>query len=176
MDSSIAPGNSSPLSPSPPARIAKPDGAPGPEFGLKDAITLKHAYVDQTHKFWAYFQLAAAAATGFAWQSTPPSDAVLASLAAGFAIFAVANNRLVVDAQAAAFVVSEAIDQYLLQKSASGMQNGLLGIANRRKIDSPRLVRVLHVVLAMAVVLLILIRMTVNKDPSIIAMSNRVDG
>jgi hypothetical protein len=128
------------------------------DFGLKDAIALKHTYVDQSHKFWAYFQLAAAAATGFAWQTGNRPHGFYISLALGFAAFALANNRLVVDAQSAAYKVSLAIDAVLADGASTSNQK-LKDIANLRKPDKPSEVRLLHAVLSAVAVLLILIRM-----------------
>jgi hypothetical protein len=170
MTSPVATGTPVPPPPvtPPPTTAATPPAAGGAsapatssEFGLKEAITLKHSYVDQSHKFWGYFQLAAAAATGFAWQTKPPTDNVLYGLAIGFLAFGIGNNRLVVGAHAAAYQVSAAIDRYLAAHPAAPSPE-LAAVANLRRLDEAKTVRLLHIVLTGVVIALILVRTSVN--------------
>ncbi len=80
-------------------------------FSLKDAIALYSGKIDLSHKLWAYLQVVAVGAAGFAWGGDRP-HAVLVVVLVAFTIFAVTNGALLVSTQREAITVAKAIKSY----------------------------------------------------------------
>lgn len=83
---------------------------------LTDALTYLRSTMDQTHRFWAYHQAFTAGTVVLMW-SPAKQNFMLYILAAGYTLFALFNLRLVVESQAAARQIWEAIQKYSLEKS-----------------------------------------------------------
>ena len=133
-------------------------------FELTNAIQLRQNYVDQSHRFWGYFQLAAAAAIGLAWSNPMPGATTIYGLAAGFFLFGLGNGRLVVSAQKAAVDMSSAIDSYVVAYPAQ-VPTEFLPVVNALELDGMRPVWLLHLGLTILVPIVILSRLAIASGP-----------
>src|SRR5712692_855490 len=83
----------------------------GEAFSLKDAIALYSGKIDLSHKLWAYLQVVAVGAAGFAWGGERPHG-VLWLLLGAYIIFALGNGALLVSTQGEAVRIATAVKDY----------------------------------------------------------------
>jgi len=126
-------------------------------FSLRDAIGLYSSRIDLAHKLWAYLQVVAIGAAGFAW-SAQRSAAVVGLLLAGFVIFAVGNGTLLVSTQREAVKVMAAIGAYRA-KHHHEIETELLPALDAVSPWAPWRVGVLHAAIDLAAVIAIAIRL-----------------
>jgi len=116
---------------------------------LTDVLAHLRATMDQSHKFWGYYQGVTVAAVAFAWASTSPRDTTIFGLICGYAIFALLNCRLIQLSQKAALATWKAIQLYaLVPAPADAIDSRFAPLLGLNKPDSPSLVTVMHLSLS----------------------------
>lgn len=83
-------------------------------LSLSDALSHYRSVADRSHKFWGYFQFAAAGTAGFAWsrKGAEVDMSTFGFLSLAFAVFAVLNLRLVYTSQKEAEVAVKCLQAY----------------------------------------------------------------
>lgn len=109
---------------------------------LSDAMGTLRSTQDQTHKFWAYFQIFTGAAVTLAWGPTTKVPLIL-GLCAGYVLFCYFNRRLVVASQADAHKIWTAIQSYV-EQTPQDVPESLRVVTTTSKPDTPKRVQQLH--------------------------------
>jgi hypothetical protein len=136
-------------------------------FSLSDALEQYRATVEATHRFWGYFQVAAAAAAGFAWTTDHPTNpiSVYVALTVAFVFFAAFNHRLVIDCQSRSVAGAKSIGDYVARHPAE-VPDDLKPLALDQDPDSVLQVRCWHALLSAGVVVAIWIAYWVHSQSS----------
>jgi hypothetical protein len=84
-----------------------------PQLTLQDALGHYRAATDATHRFWAYFQVAAIGLVSYAWSIAPRNWMTFLGLSIAFIVFARFNGALVMGSQSEACLTATGIKEYV---------------------------------------------------------------
>lgn len=121
---------------------------------LPEGLSHYRWIIEQSHKYWAYFQVAALGSAGFVWSTKLPRDPlVFGGLVALVAIFSYASNRAIVGAQKDAIVALDAIQKALPKaRNAPGDLNAMIRDITHTSVWTMRCWNIAMIVVALAVI------------------------
>jgi len=132
---------------------------------LSDALSQFQNAVDQSHKFWGYYQAFSAAAIAFAWASDRPPKEMVYGMVGGYALFALFNCRLVYASQKSALAIWYAIQTYVKANKAQ-IPAAFRPLPALNRPDRPSLVATMHLVLSVLVCVAIYAAPAFGPQPS----------
>lgn len=85
---------------------------------LSEGLTHYRWIVDQSHKYWAYFQIVGLGTSGFVWSTSnlPRSPYLFVALGLIFLVFAYVSNRAIAGAQEEAIAALDALKSALPER------------------------------------------------------------
>jgi hypothetical protein len=85
-----------------------------PQLTLQDALEHYRSVTDATHRFWAYFQVAAIGLVSYAWSIAPRDWLTFLGLSIAFIVFTRFNGALVMGSQSEARLTATGIKDYVV--------------------------------------------------------------